>query len=235
MQLAWHFLASGPDGQPVLRDGRPLVVGQWYEHDGPLVMCESGYHASVLALDALGYAPGAFVSLCEVDGTIEYGTDKLVATRRRALWCYDATEVLRLFARQCALDVADLWEMPDIVRQYLETGDESIRAAAWDAAWDAARDANYAARDTARDTAGYAAWGAAWAATNYADASVAASAAARDAARSAANAVARYAAWGTPNYAAASAAASTAARNTQNATLESMLLTDAPSGVYKEN
>jgi len=230
MQLAWHFLASGPDGQPVLRDGRPLVVGQWYEHDGPLVMCESGYHASVLALDALGYAPGAFVSLCEVDGTIEYGTDKLVATRRRALWCYDATEVLRLFARQCALDVADLWEMPDIVRQYLETGDESIRAAAWDAAWDAAR-----AESASPWAANAAAWGAAWAATNYADASVAASAAARDAARSAANAVARYAAWGTPNYAAASAAASTAARNTQNATLESMLLTDAPSGVYKEN
>ena len=219
MQLAWHFLASGPDGQPVLRDGRPLVVGQWYEHDGPLVMCESGYHASVLALGALGYAPGAFVSLCEVDGTIEYGTGKLVATRRRALWCYDATEVLRLFARQCALDVADLWEMPDIVRQYLETGDESIRDAASTAAWDAEGDTE---GNTAW-AANAAAWGAAWAATNYADASVAASAAARDAA------------WGTPNYAAASAAASTAARNTQNATLESMLLTDAPSGVYKEN
>ena len=182
MQLAWHFLASGPDGQPVLRDGRPLVVGQWYEHDGPLVMCESGYHASVLALDALGYAPGAFVSLCEVDGTIEYGTDKLVATRRRALWCYDATEVLRLFARQCALDVADLWEMPDIVRQYLETGDESIRDAARDAAGvanAAARAANYAARDAA----GYAAWAAAGCA-----AWAAARCAARDTARDSQNA-----------------------------------------------
>ena len=196
-ELAWHFLASGDNGQPVLRDGRPLVVGQWYEHEDPLVMCKSGYHASVLALDALGYAPGAFVSLCEVDGTIEYGTDKLVATRRRALWCYDATEVLRLFARQCALDVADLWEMPDIVRQYLETGDESIRDAARDAAGvanAAARAANYAARDTARDTARYAAGYAAWAAA------------------------------GCATWAAARCAARDTARDSQNATLESMLL-----------
>ena len=160
MQFAWHFLASDKAGNPMLRDGRPLVVGQWYEHTGPLVMCESGYHASVRALDALDYAPGPWISLCEIDGTIEYGDDKLVATRRRALWCYDATEVLRLFARQCALDVAHLWEMPDVVRQYLETGDEAIRdaaraaaladasAAAWDAAsaaaWDVARDSQNA-------------------------------------------------------------------------------------------
>ena len=178
MQLAWHFLAAGPDGQPELRDGRQLVVGEWYEHDGPLVMCESGYHASVLAIDALSYAPGQWVSLVEIDGTVEYGTNKLVATRRRALWCYDATEVLRLFARQCALDVAHLWAMPDIVRQYLETGDASLLGAVWASARFASRDAaSDAASESARDSA----WAATW---------VNALEAARDAARAVAWAVA---------------------------------------------
>jgi hypothetical protein len=46
-------------------------------------------------------------------------------------------EKWRLFTRQCALDVIDLWDAPAVVRQYLETGDESLRASAWDAAWDA--------------------------------------------------------------------------------------------------
>lgn len=47
-------------------------------------------------------------------------------------------ETWRAWARWCALQVIGLWNAPEIVRQYLETGDESIRAAAWDAARDAA-------------------------------------------------------------------------------------------------
>jgi hypothetical protein len=145
MELAWHFLEEDAKHRPILRDGSRLVVGKWYEHTSPLVMCESGYHASTLALDALQYAPGQWVSLVEVDGTIERGDDKLVCTRRRALWAYDATEQLRLFARNCALNVANLWEMPAIVREYLETGKEEIRGAAGAAARAAARAAAWAA------------------------------------------------------------------------------------------
>jgi len=147
-ELAWHFLQS-VNGRPTLLDGRPLEVDHWYEHDGPLVLCSSGYHASTRAIDALNYAPGPYVSLVEVDGEIIRDADKLVAIRRRALWCYDATEVLRQFARESALSVIHLWDAPEVVRRYLETGDETIRAAAWaaarDAAWDAAWDAALAA------------------------------------------------------------------------------------------
>jgi hypothetical protein len=161
-ELAWHFL-SDRGGYPVLRDGARLEVGRWYEHTGALVMCESDYHASTLALDALDYAPGPWVSLVEVDGTIERGNNKQVCTRRRALWAYDATEQLRLFARNCALNVAGIWEMPAIVREYLETGREDIRDAAWAAARDAAWDAAWtAAWDAARAAAWDAAWAAAW-------------------------------------------------------------------------
>jgi hypothetical protein len=81
-------------------------------------------------------------------GTIKKDSDKLVARQRTILWRIDSTDVLRKFARQCALDVAHLWDMPPVVSQYLETGDESIRAAARAAAWDAARAAASDAQNT---------------------------------------------------------------------------------------
>jgi hypothetical protein len=53
----------------------------------------------------------------------------------------------RTWARWCALQVIGLWDAPEIVRRYLETGNETIRSAAWSAAW-SARDAAWsAARD----------------------------------------------------------------------------------------
>ena len=146
-ELAWHFLAGGPEG-PHLRDGRPLEVGRWYEHEGPLVLCHSGYHASTRALDALRYAPGPWVSLCEIGGEILRGGDKVCVRRRRALWAADAAATLRLFACSCALDVAHLWAMPAVVRRYLETQDETLRYAAGAAAGAAAHAA--AAGDAVR-------------------------------------------------------------------------------------
>lgn len=64
--------------------------------------------------------------------------------------------LLREFAWWCALQVIDMWQAPDIVKEYLETGNEELRDAAWaaarDAAWAAARYAALAAaRDAARD------------------------------------------------------------------------------------
>ena len=71
-------------------------------------------------------------------------------------------ETLREFARWCALQVIDLWDAPDVVRRYLETGDETLRdasqsaalSAAWDAAlsaaWDAAGSAALSAAGSAQ-------------------------------------------------------------------------------------
>ena len=74
-------------------------------------------------------------------------------------------KINREFARWCALQVVHLWDCPAIVRQYLETGDESTRDAAW-AAYGAAAGACDAAAScaAASDTAWYAARGAARAA-----------------------------------------------------------------------
>ena len=143
-------------------DGRPVVVGEKLTIDPPLEMCARGLHAARHPSDALKYAPGSLLYRVELSGELIEDHDKLCASERTALAMIDATELLRAFARRQALSVIHLWTAPEIVKQFLETGDENIRAAA---------------RDAARDAAWAAAWYAAWAA---------AGAAARDAAGDAA-------------------------------------------------
>ena len=157
--LYWHFAAMDGKGRPVMRDGTVIEIGKRYEVglDGA-IMCRSGYHGSVRAIDALQYAPGPWASRREILVT-ERGADKVVGTECVHATGADATEVLRQFARMCALDVVHLWDAPEVVVRYLKTGDESIRDAAWDA-WAAARNAAW---DVAWD-----AWAAAWAAARNA-------------------------------------------------------------------
>ena len=173
MIRAWHFVGD------TLRDGRPVPQdGKWLVHQGPLVICQSGLHASLDPFDALQYAPGPILCLVECDGDIHHQRDKLVCRRRRIVARRDATEGLRYFARMQALSVAHLWEPPDVVLDYLMTGDEvnrdaarasawsaardAARAVAWSAAWDAARASAWAAaRDAALDAARAVAWSAA--------------------------------------------------------------------------
>ena len=170
---AWHFLRE--NRRLGYKDKRLVRKGSKFVHKGELKMCESGLHASVRILDALGYAPGSIICRVEMGGEIIKGDDKLVASERKVLWWMDGTDILREFACKCALDVIGLWEAPDVVVRYLKTRDESIgaafraaRDAAWDAAGAAARDAAWAAAgaagDAARDATWAAAGDAAWAA-----------------------------------------------------------------------
>jgi len=174
--LAWHFVGR------TLRDGRPIPVdGVWLEHKGPLVMCSSGLHFSRHPFDALTYAPGSTLCLVEIGGEIiePKGDNKGICSRRKIVKRGDMTELLRYFSRQQALSVVHLWNAPDVVLDYLMTGDESAR--------DAARDATWAAAWATADAA------AAVDAATWAAADAAAAAAARDAAE-AANAAAAAAA-----------------------------------------
>ena len=121
---AWHFVGK------TLRDGRPVPAdGVWLKHDGPLFMCRSGLHASLDPFDALMYEQGETLCLVECDGEIQHDTDKLVCSRRMIVARMDATEMLRYFARMQALSVVHLWNAPDVVLDYLMSGDESIREA----------------------------------------------------------------------------------------------------------
>ena len=164
---AYHFVG------PTLRDGRPVPPdGEWLEHDGPCVMCESGLHASRHPFDALRYAPGSTLCLVECEDVVEEVSDKLVCRRRKIVRRIDATELLRRFARQQAIKVLHLWNAPQVVRDYLATGDESLRSAARSAAWlaeaSAERTAAWSAARSAARSAASEAWLSAWSAARSA-------------------------------------------------------------------
>lgn len=183
--LAWHFVGTRlRDGRPVPKDGEVLV------HHDRLVLCQSGLHASVDPFDALQYARGSVLCRVEMGGTILRGDDKLVASERTIVCRRDMTDVLYYFARMQALSVVDRWDAPDVVLDYLMTGDK--REAAWSAAYSAARSA---ARSAAWSAARSAAESAAWSAARYA-ADSAAWSVARSASESASKSAAAWpAAW----------------------------------------
>lgn len=160
-------------------DGREISVGITHSVDLPIKLCKNGLHASLSPLDALTYARGSTLWLVELSGDIEKGRDKVCAEKRTYLHKIEAKELLEKFARKCALAVIHLWDPPKVVVDFLKTGDEKLRLAAWNAArsaaWNAARNA---AMDASRSAAKVTAWDAA-------------EAAARDAAEAADG----YAAW----------------------------------------
>ena len=163
--LAWHFT----NGMK-LRDGQPLKVGKTYKHTGPLIMCQTGYHASIDIRDALSYAPGFTVSRVECGGEIIQQSDKLVCRNRKVLWSLDAKAIILKWSIRVATDAvktakkvcndkawnkwADLWI----------SGKDRTANAAYAAAY--AANAAYAAAYAAyvADYADYAAYVAAYAA-----------------------------------------------------------------------
>ena len=149
----WHFLQD----DKWLRWGTQEVckVGKTYTCEGELKLCENGMHGSRKIMDALGYAPGNICCKVEIWGEVKEENDKLVGRNRKILKMINAEKILRKFARLCALDVIDKWDAPEVVIQYLKTGNEKLRDAAWGAARGAA---GVAAGDAAWDAAWVAAW-----------------------------------------------------------------------------
>ena len=104
--LAWHFVEN------TLRDGSPVPAdGVWLEHNGKMVLCESGLHWSRQPFDALTYAPGPMLCLVEIGGKIiePKGEDKGISSRRKIIARMDTSELMHYFARMQALSVYHLW------------------------------------------------------------------------------------------------------------------------------
>ena len=233
MTKAWH--CTRIDKSLGYNDGRTVVAGETLIHEGELVLCKRGLHASTRLLDALLYAPGAYVWRVELSGTIVHGSDKLVASKRKPIWGFDATTVLLDFTRRCALDVMHLWNPPDVMARFLRTGDPSLATRAYAAA--------HAAEATAATRVAYAAYvAAAYAAAAYANPvfgttkrTVAARAA--YAAHAAADSIGAVTYAGGGDAAISAAAgydAAKATRTRQNRRLTSMVTTEAKlSGVYR--
>jgi len=101
--MAWHFLPA--DLRLGNGDGREVRVGETLRHDGPLVLCESGLHASERILDALGYATGPVISRVRCGGEILRDTDKLVCRERTVEWMLtDTDDLSRGYSRVSRLD-----------------------------------------------------------------------------------------------------------------------------------
>ena len=143
---AWHFVNDTlRDGSPVPQDGEKLVF------TGEPILCEQGYHASILPWDALRYAPGNILCRVECGGTLIKGNDKLVCTERTIIRRIDATKMLQYFARMQALAVIHLYPngTDDVVFDFLMTGENAKAAYASAAAATYAAHAAYAAEAAA--------------------------------------------------------------------------------------
>lgn len=145
--IAYHFTGDR------LRDGQLIPpIGHTLVYDGEIELCMRGYHWSRTPWQALQYAPGPILHRVRIGGTVieEPGDDKGVSSERTILASVDLKEMMLRFAADQALSVAHLWDMPVVVREYLETLDESKRARAREAAWAVAWDASWApAREAA--------------------------------------------------------------------------------------
>ena len=201
----WWF--STKSGNLGYGDGRKIVIGEKLSVKGKLIICENALHGSFDPFDALQYAPGSILHKVLFSGARIEENDKVGSRSRTVLATREASAMLLHFARRQALSCASAWDMPAVVRQWLETGDENLRHETWSAvesvagsvARSAARTAARSpARSAARSAARSPAWSAAWSAaasTAWSAAESVAESAARKAAESAAESAAKSAAW----------------------------------------
>jgi len=149
-------------------DGRYIRTGETLRvNPDKLEPCVYGLHAAIRPIDALRCSAGNMICLVELGGKIiRYGSpmdnvSRLCAAERTCLSFFNGEALLREFARRQALinieAIEPFTDEYNLIVQFLETGDEKIRAAAWAAARAAARAAAWAATraaasDAARDS-----------------------------------------------------------------------------------
>ena len=116
-----------------LRNGIPLPKkGKWLKHKGRIIPCEKGLHMSEHPFDAVKFAPGPYLHKVELRGSLKQDGSpsdwgyKWVGRKRRILASINAVSLLEEASRFWALQVADLWNAPDKVKEYLQTGDENL-------------------------------------------------------------------------------------------------------------
>jgi hypothetical protein len=170
-----HYLKWTRKGRtPSYQGGNPIPYRKWTPRVADPILCERGWHACRWN-DAIHHISDE-LWICELDGEIVAGTDKVAGERLRLVRRVKIDDCgLRLFAADCAERVLPLFERvrpdDDRPRRAIEVAraftrgeaSDSDRDAAWAAAGAAAGAAAWdAAGDAARDAAWAAAWDAAW-------------------------------------------------------------------------
>lgn len=173
---AWGILHADGSVDP---HGITPVDGEWFTHfrEPALDVVERGPHMHDRLIDALRRGPtepGAMIARFEVERSAKVArartTASIASEKRRVIWRLDgetSDRVLTEYARWCAEQVLHLWDAPQVVRDWLATGDENLI----DAARAAAREAHRAEAWDSSNAAKSAAWCAAEAAWHAASAS----------------------------------------------------------------
>lgn len=223
MKTRYKFLRTGYKSE--IGDHK-WKVGKWYEYDGDIEMCESGFHCSKGIYQAFSHVQGEILAEVEVAGKHEVQDDKEVWEKMRVVrswkWTKKDSILFAIFAARLVLKNFEK-EFPcddrprkaiEAAEAYAKNPTKKNREAA-----KAAESAAESAAWVAESVAG-AAWAAAWAAArSAAGAAWAARSTARSATRStawaAARSATRSAAWATES---ATDAAWAAAWATESAT-----------------
>ena len=126
---AWHFTG------PTLRDGTPLPrIGEWLWHQGEIVPCKSGLHASQRIWDAILYCrlipcETPILHRVQLRGELVFhnGT-KVVGRERKILASRNVDKLLKRFAVEQATRVANItgFQIPEVVLKYWETFDSNL-------------------------------------------------------------------------------------------------------------
>ena len=175
---AWYF---APEGNRLkYQDNRLIRVGVTHRIEGKPETCSHGLHASNRIIDALKYSQTNILYRVELSGEMDRAEDKIAAQSRKYLQRFDMESILFEFSRKQALiniKKVKLYTRKDdysLIIEWLKTGDQNIRSAAWSAAESGAW---LAARSSARSSAWSAAGSSAWSAARSAAESAAESAA----------------------------------------------------------
>ncbi len=173
-------------------------VGKWYEYDGDIEMCESGFHCSKGIYQAFSHIRGEILTEVEVAGKHEVQDDKEVWEKMRVVrswkWTKKDSILFAIFAARLVLKNFEK-EFPgddrprkaiEAAEAYAKNPTKKNREAAESAAW-AAESAAWAAESVTE-----LAWATAWVTAKSA---AEAAWAARSTARSATRSTAWAAAW----------------------------------------
>ena len=245
MKTRYKFLRTGYKSE--IGDHK-WKVGKWYEYDGDIEMCKSGFHCSKGIYQAFSHIRGEILTEVEVAGKHEVQDDKEVWEKMRVVrswkWTKKDSVLFAIFAARLVLKNFEK-EFPcdDRPRKAIEAAEvyaknptEKNREAAESAAW-AAESVTESAWATAWVTAKSAAE-AAWAARSAAEAAWAARSTARSATRSTAWAAAwaatRSAAWATESAARAAESTARAAESVTEPAAEAVAARAAKSAIYKK-
>jgi len=214
MKIRYKFLRTGYKSE--IGDHK-WKVGKWYEYDGDIEMCESGFHCSKGIYQAFSHVQGEILAEVEVAGKHEVQDDKEVWEKMRVVrswkWTKKDSILLAIFAARLVLKNFEK-EFPcddrprkaiEAAEAYTKNPTKKNREAA-KAAESAAESAAWVAESVAES-----AWAEAWAtAKSAAEAAWAARSTARSATRSTAWAAAESAAAWSVRSATESAARSAA-------------------------